>query len=81
MKTTGFIGDWKVNYYKKCDLKGEAQSATEWGKWGKSVTLVGEFEKASLFNWDNKGEGRVTNYDKTPTYKVTEEWMRVTWSP
>lgn len=33
------IVDLKANNYKMCDLKGEAQSATECKMWRKSVTV------------------------------------------
>lgn len=34
-----FIVDLKASNYKMCDLKGEAQSATECKMWRKSVTV------------------------------------------
>lgn len=48
--------DLKANDYKKCDLKGQAQSATECKMRRKSVTLVGGFGKASLLTGMRKDE-------------------------
>jgi len=64
------IVDLKANNYKTCDLKGEAQSATECKMWRKSVTvtLVGGFGEVSLLT-RMKDEEQL-HRDKISTYRM-----------